>query len=63
MGGDSFTKGKVDTGKPSDQQPGKKGFDWMNLIKIPNEEKDHWVCFSSLTLSIFFLSFSPTVWD
>ncbi|GAB4847574.1 Protein free1, partial [Ancistrocladus abbreviatus] len=21
----------------------KKGFDWMNLIKPPNEEKDHWV--------------------
>ncbi|KAF3324942.1 Lateral signaling target protein 2 [Carex littledalei] len=43
MEGNSFTKAKVDAGKPSDQQPGKKGFDWMNLIKIPNEEKDHWV--------------------
>jgi len=21
----------------------KKGFDWINLIKPPNEEKDHWV--------------------
>lgn len=43
MEGNSFTKAKVDAGKPSDQQPGKKVFDWMNLIKIPNEEKDHWV--------------------
>ncbi|KAJ4774899.1 Zinc finger FYVE domain-containing protein 21 [Rhynchospora pubera] len=43
MGGSSFTKAKVDASKLSEQQPGKKGFDWMNLIKIPNEEKDHWV--------------------
>jgi hypothetical protein len=48
MGGNSFTKTKVDAGNTTDQQ-GKKSFDWMNLIKIPNEEKDHWVsvfCFT-----------------
>lgn len=31
--------------KPNDQVPErKKGFaEWVNIIKPPNEEKDHWV--------------------
>ena len=55
MEGTSFTKAKVDAGKSSEQQPGKKGFDWMNLIKIPNEEKDHWVVILLLLLFFFML--------
>lgn len=32
------------TSKASEQHVDKKkGFDWINLIKPPNEEKDHWV--------------------
>jgi hypothetical protein len=55
MGGNSFTEAKVDAGKMSDQQPGRKGFDWMNLIKIPNEEKDHWV-------SVCCFTYYPFLW-
>ncbi|KAJ3692815.1 hypothetical protein LUZ60_011910 [Juncus effusus] len=42
IGGNNFARGKAnsDAAKLSDQ---KKGFDWMNIIKIPNEEKYHWV--------------------
>ncbi|XP_073012375.1 protein FREE1-like [Typha latifolia] len=46
MGGNSLSRGKgaADAGKPSEQpNEKKKGFDWMNLIKPINEEKDHWV--------------------
>lgn len=37
-------KGTADTIKQVQQSTEKKkGFDWMNLIRPPNEEKDHWV--------------------
>ncbi|KAG6519814.1 protein FREE1-like isoform X1 [Zingiber officinale] len=37
-------KGTADTIKQVQQSTEKKkGFDWMNLIRPPNEEKDHWL--------------------
>ncbi|XP_039123643.1 protein FREE1 [Dioscorea cayenensis subsp. rotundata] len=41
----SRSGGATDAGKQSDQQTEKKKglMDWMNMIKPPNEEKDHWV--------------------
>ncbi|KAJ6802229.1 protein FREE1 [Iris pallida] len=46
MGGkDSLSRNtSADSGKQLEQTTEKKrGFDWMNLIKPGNEEKDHWV--------------------
>ncbi|KAF9621425.1 hypothetical protein IFM89_021464 [Coptis chinensis] len=44
IGGDSLRSRQSDSGKQSEQlAEKKKGFDWVNLIKPGNEEKDHWV--------------------
>lgn len=52
--GPSRSGGATDVGKQSDQQTEKKKglMDWMNMIKPPNEEKDHWVCYCFKILSI-----------
>lgn len=41
MGGRSRPAESLKTNEQSTEK--KKGFDWMNLMKPGNEEKDHWV--------------------
>jgi hypothetical protein len=45
MGGGQHSRGRPasDAGKAPEQSAEKKKVFWMNFIKPPNEEKDHWV--------------------